>query len=1436
MNRSKLTRQLYLLLLLLMSCYLNSAANNYQNRPVTIEDGLSQNFVDYIYKDSRGFMWFATWSGLDRYDGNNFVHYTNHGEINVLNSNIVRTICEDNYKRLWIGTEQGINRLNLKTEKLTTLRINNSDSTLLKSSTNIIYNDHSGNIWIGTLLGIQRISFSKDGTISNSESLKNDNTSLNTTAIFEDKTHRLWLGMGSGEIRVLNNSNADGFHFENIPFDASPLRNKRITSFAEDSIGNLWIATDGGLFTYQPNKNTLLSYYQGIEPINIPHNHVNAIAIDSKQQLWIGTLGGIGCYNIKNGDFTTIKSNGLINGLNNNFINSLCVDESDIVWIGTEKGGINKLYKTNKQFKNYSNNPFDISTISPNPVNAICRSKNGDLWTGTIEGGLNRMKANESSFSHYNFERENASSLSHNSVSVIYEDRDDHLWIGTWGGSLNQYQPKTNNFKRYESPTLSNLISCIAEDKKSPYLWIGTATGLNLVNRVTGKDLLIFPATHQNYIHEVGTIICDSLNRMWVGTNYGLYCIISDSSNFETNEITYRYWSSLNKKSNTTAPIRLLSTTITHDGSIWFGTHGQGVYKLDSNDYYNYNFELLSHQNELNNNIVYSIREDNNGQLWFGTNRGLTRYSISDSTSKSYTKSDGLIDNQFYWNASFKDQNGILYFGTTEGLIYFNPKEIKDNINKPIVRLSKFKLLNQEVLPGDKYGNQTPLTESITTAKQINIREVDNSFSFEFTALHYQAPEKLKYAYKLENFDNQWTEVASDRRFANYTNIKQGTYNFLVKCTNNDGIWSDSITRISIKVIPPFYKTFLFMLLITILLIVVTVTIIYGRIRAIRRENLVLEEKVSERTKQIEEQKHILENQAKDLEKSLDDLLTNKKMISDKNEILTHQNEEILRQKTELLELNQKVQEINQEKIRFFINISHEFRTPITLILGPIEQLLKSTKDNATLKKLELMNRNARRLLSLINQLMDFRKVETGNMQLHASLGDISEITKEITTSFSPLADNKHIKLLFQSHPEKIIAMIDNNKYQMAITNILSNAIKFTPNKGTVSVQITQFEKEGKGNWIKMLISDTGAGIPENDLKTIFERFYQSHSKDMPDTNSSGTGIGLYLAKKLIELHEGEIEAINQPKGGACFIIYMPLNIGEELTEIPTEKMLQLNLPQQKEEEIEEDTSTKRNKPLLLLVEDDNDMRAYISSIFEDDYSIIEAANGKEGLSITQKMIPDFIISDVMMPIMDGITFCKQVKNNINTSHIPVLLLTARTSTDKQIESFDSGANAFVTKPFDEQLLLSRVNNLIESRKQLQDKFRFDHNPTTLELQSNSPNMKFMQKALDVLKSQYTNPSFDVANFVSEMGMSRSLLHKKLQSLTGESASKFIRAYRLNMAKALMQNERDKNISEIAYKVGFNDPKYFTRCFSKQFGVSPRIFIEKNITDLEIDQ
>lgn len=1404
--------------------------HNFQNATITLDDGLSENFVDYIYKDSEGFMWFATWAGLDRYDGYTFTHYSHHDKTEPITSNFVKVICEDNFKRLWLGTEEGINIFDLRNKTISTISLDSKLNQLPITSINTLYNDHHGNLWIGSSSGICKIHFDNNGDILDSEIMNSSDDLMNITSVFEDSKKRIWLGTSSGVITLLDNKESKGFHLQNLNIDTTTIEDKAITDIEEDKSGNIWIATNSGLYKYNINSSKAQEFSQ-LSSFYLPHHHVNAIAVDKDNNLWIGTLAGVCYYKINENILTTYNTQSISASLNNNFINSLFIDENNIIWIGTEKGGVNKLFENNKKFKSYLHDPNIPTSLAANPVNAVCQTSYNELWVGNVEGGLNKLMTKSGEFKHYYSNPNDRQSLSHNAVSVIFEDSQKTLWIGTWGMGLNRYQRESDNFERnfanlYTFSIINNLISAIAEDKNSQFLWVGTPAGINLINRETKEAKIINTTSKDDYLHEVNHIICDRLNRVWIATNYGLYCFIVDKCNFETDDLLYHYWPTIADKSKRKAPTKINSIHEAQDGTIWFGTYGDGVFYLPAIGK-DFEFICLPNEYNLNNKVIYSITEDLNQNLWFGTNKGLTRFAPIELVSKSYTKSDGLINNQMYWNAAYRATDGTLYFGSTTGLIYFNPEEIKENFSFPRVRLTRLVILNKDIKAGTKIGNHVPLKKGLIEAEEIHLREQDNSILIEFSALSYLSADKITYAYKLEGFDKEWNEVGSDRRFASYTNLQQGTYRFVVKCTNSDGVWSDILSEINIKVTPPFYQTVWFLGLTSILFIFTSIALTLWRIRYLRLQNITLETKVKERTSVIEKQNSLLEKQAQDLEKSLKEVLANEKVISQKNLMLIQQNEEILNQKTELEELSCKIQEINQERIRFFINISHEFRTPITLILGPIEQLLNSAKTLASKQKLEMISRNANRLLSLINQLMDFRKVESGNMQLSPSRGNLSEFTKEITTSFSHLADTKKIKLLFQSQPETIVGVFDRNKYQMVITNIISNAVKFTPNNGTVSVTMKQFEREKHGLWTKIQICDTGAGIPEKDLERIFERFFQSQQKEMPDTNFSGTGIGLFLAQKLIELHNGKIEASNLPEGGSCFTILMPLQLELE-DDIPTQ-LEQLNVPDQ---ELKSTVSTPKHigndKPLLLLVEDASDMRQYIASIFENDYYIIEAENGEQGLKLTQEYLPDFIISDIMMPIMDGITFCKNVKSNFATSHIPVLLLTARTSTEKQIESFDSGANAFVTKPFEQELLLARVNNLVESRKRLHDKFRFDHDPSTLDLQSNSPNMKFMQKALNLLKIHYTDTSFDVATFVSEMGMSRSLLHKKLQSLTGESASKFIRTYRLNIAKSLMLKHLDKNISEIAYEVGFNDPKYFTRCFTKQFGQSPRKYLEEN--------
>ncbi|HET7733661.1 MAG TPA: ATP-binding protein, partial [Paludibacter sp.] len=550
------------------------------------------------------------------------------------------------------------------------------------------------------------------------------------------------------------------------------------------------------------------------------------------------------------------------------------------------------------------------------------------------------------------------------------------------------------------------------------------------------------------------------------------------------------------------------------------------------------------------------------------------------------------------------------------------------------------------------------------------------------------------------------------------------------------------------------------------------------------------------------------------------------------NEVLVQQNQKITHQKEELITLSKKVQEANVDKIGFFTNITHEFRTPITLILGPVERALKLSTNPKVLEQLNIVQRNSRLLLSLINQLMDFRKVDSGKMELVKTQQNFIEFLDDIILPFEELVKDRGITFRKQYRINPPEFLFDRDNMQKVMGNLLSNAIKFTPDRGQISVIASTYtDKSDQKERLYVAVKDTGKGVLEEDMKKIFERFYQSkQNQAYSGYGQSGTGIGLYLCKRIIQLHNGKIEVRNQPTGGSSFRFIIPIERRISTVVSLDGKPMEMIVANQNPELDNISDEISKGKPVLLIVEDNSDMRQYIRSILSMEFNVLEAPNGVVGLEITNRYQPDLIISDIMMPEMDGLEFCKRVKTSFTTSHIPIMLLTAKSSTDTQIESFHHGADAFLVKPFDEELLKAVIRNLSEKRKRIQLNFAESMDTDSLNFDDESLDKKFIDKALKVIKENYTNPDFDVAEFIDAMGISRSLLHKKLTNLAGQSASRFIRVYRLNIARELIIKNRAShslNISEIAYEVGFNDPKYFTRCFTKHFGIQPSAFMDE---------
>ena len=716
---------------------------------------------------------------------------------------------------------------------------------------------------------------------------------------------------------------------------------------------------------------------------------------------------------------------------------------------------------------------------------------------------------------------------------------------------------------------------------------------------------------------------------------------------------------------------------------------------------------------------------------------------------------------------------------------------------------------NENILPGNKY-----LPKDIAVTQEIKLHEKEKSFSLEFSALNFEPDNTATYSYRLLGFEDKWIQAPGNRRFASYTNLRPGSYTLQVKYTPDGGDGTENMAELKITILPYFYKTTWFILLLVVLALLATWQTYQWRIRNVKRQRELLHRTVEERTYQLEQQKQLLENQTEEL--------------SRQNRMLTLQNEKITRQKVQLSRMARKVQELTLDKIAFFTNITHEFRTPITLIIGPIERALKLSYNPQVIEQLNFVERNSKYLLSLVNQLMDFRKIESGKLNIVATKGDFVSFIHSLLTPFEVFAGERNISIKHYFHMKSSEIFFDEEAMHKVITNLLSNAIKFTPDGGSISIYIATLPaKDDKEEKLYLCVSDTGTGIQEPDTEQIFNRFYQSKKQaKYPVYGQTGTGIGLYLCKRIVKMHDGEICVRNNHTIGCSFRILLPLPKEENISD---QLIVDNNIPPAATTEKNE-LPKERLALTILVVEDNADMRGYIRSILRDYYNVLEATNGAEALDVLNNQSVDFIISDLMMPVMDGIELSRRVKEAFAISHIPFLMLTAKTSPETRLESYRTGVDEYLLKPFDETLLLTRIENILDNRRRYQRKFKTNMDVEALNIEEESGDKKFINQVMEAIKEHYKNPYFEVSDFSEAVGVSKSLLNKKLQSLIGQSAGQFIRNYRLNTARELLLKNRETkqmNIAEIAYEVGFNDPKYFARCFSKQFNTTPSALLNE---------
>ncbi|MBU2912382.1 two-component regulator propeller domain-containing protein [Reichenbachiella agariperforans] len=1424
---------------------------NIRFQHLTTANGLAQNMVDCMLQDSQGYIWLGTWNGLCKYDGYSFETFDSQANVeSTLGNNFVYALLEDHFGNIWVGTSKGlyVYLYDSKTFRYTDL----SSYDLPKVAAVHSLHTMDSILYIGSTEGLTSLEIKDNqGEVKLLQHLQLDGrgelrgTVVN--AIAHDTKEALWVGTDSALYRLGQGLQLDQT-YQYDPMDGASITANLILDILLTRDGQLWIATEIGVNRYDPVTDGFVRYYSQADDSNsLLHNSVLDLA-ESGNQLYIATLGGLSVLNVKTDEFSNYRNNPSDNfSLNNDFLNCLLVDTEDNVWIGTERGGVNIINARQNSFEQIKFEIGNPNSLSHSTVNSIYE---GDkhVWIGTAGGGLNRMNKKTKSFKHFKISSTDHGAISSDFVTKIYRMKNGELWVGTWGQGIN-ILPKG----QMEAPFLrmnevygmgSNaFISSIIEDNWG-YVWIGTLGGLYRLDRAKREMIQIQSVNQKVAISGVGCLALDSRGKVWVGTREGLFQL----DPLRPNE-SIQIFQHESQNTNSISGNYVISLIEDYQGNMWVGTYGQGINKITLEG----RSEIIKRydtRSGLSNNIIFGIEEAGDHSLWLSTDYGLSRFDPETETSRNFYVSDGLLNNQYYWSSSYKNEEGKFYFGGMNGVDAMHPDWISDEIDQPHVVITDLKLLDESVVSNHSYNGVVVSEGLLSNAKSIELSYKEKIVSFEFSTFNFLDSDVITFAYYLDGFDQQWNHIGSKRHFASYTNLKPGEYIFKVKAAGPNGIYNDIPTELKIRIRPPYWQTTWFQLLLVAIIASVILGYIRYRVYSLKRQRAVLEQQVRERTEEINRQKEALTYQSIQLKKTNESLEDKQKYIEGQNQELESKNKEIGDRRDELLELNNKLKLVSQLRLSFFTNISHEFRTPLTLIIGPLERLMSHYSFGEDVKNhLDVINRNAKRLLHLINEIMDFRKIEQGKAELKVSRGDIKGFCIQIFEAFEPLAEIKSIDFSYEVGEMPSEVCFDVQKIENMLYNLLSNAFKYTPNGGKVKMVISNPSLEesklmldeehnaADQEIISVKITDSGSGISEENLPLIFKRFYRIESENA--FKIGGSGIGLAITEELIKAHHGEIFVSSQLGEGSVFEIQFPClrtlahdadqvdggapNIQSQIEILKNELVIREDEPL-----VSENLVIDEQRRTVLVVEDNLDLRKFISLRLSEKYNIVEAGNGLTGMEFAEQYNPDLIVSDVMMPKMDGFELCTSIKNNFSTSHIPVVLLTAKSSVENQIEGLQIGADDYLPKPFNFELLEARISNLIESRRKLREQFATEEDVRPAALTQNTKDQKFLEQAITVVEEQMSNSDFSSKDLVTSLGISRSLLHKKLSALTNQSASEFINHFRMKKSKELLKTQ-ELNVSEVAYAVGYNDPKYFSRLFSKYYGHSPKQYQEGGV-------
>ncbi len=1372
--KSLLHKKTYGLIALLISLLFgyNSIAQSQHTKFLPVEPEELSNSARCFFKDSKGFMWIGTSEGLIRYDGTNLYSYEhNPGDKTTISHNSINVIIEDSHQKLWIGTAKGLclydrekdNFINIDSFRDNKNSVSNRFITCLSV-------DQYDRLWIGTHGGGVNVYDPANLTFTYFiENTKDNTTSLgNYVNSFLYVDNQMWCGTKGG-LRIFD---ATDLVSTSLPFNEKEIPQSQINQMIQDKTGNIWLATQHGELIKASRNDGYYSFRRTISRDSIyssTGNNILTLCSDSKGNLWIGgENSGLNYLDTKKNKISYFGSeDNNLKKLPTNSIRSVYIDDSGLTWIATFDKGVYLINNNAEEFDSYNWGDFKPTDLENKSVKGFAEDKNGNIWI--VSEGLGLIKLNSETGKLQRCDNINFK-LNTKHLTSIISDSNDNLWIGTAGKGLYKVNFQNNDVKNYSLQSGGfgdDNVSCLYIDKKGT-IWAGTlGSGLFYFDEETQRFTILCEKNKPNFIEKtnyISSVLEDSDGILWVGTMYGLY----ELTKVKNNSFIYRCYL---KDDLPDGRSRSGIQTLLEDpvNGLWIGTTDNG---LNIKSKKTSQFKVFQKEDGLPSNFIKAMEMDSVGNIWISGNMGISKLNPKTNVFTNYTTSDGLASNNFYNNASLHSSTGKLFFGNNNGFNAFYPDSIQSNTSIPELYFTDLKINNELVGIGTP---SSPLEKHISLTPEIELSHKQRSFTIDFAAINYGQSSHFEYCYMLEGFDKTWNCIGKNHS-ATYTNIDPGEYVFLAKA-EHDGIWNKTPKRLKIVIRPILWKTWWAMTLYTVLIIIT----IYFLIR-IRTDRINIKNQLA------------MERLARERE----------------NELI-------------------------ESKTQFFTDISHEFRTPLSLISMPLENLIAMEDLPSTVKgRLNTIQANSDKMMKLVNELMDFNKMESAKLKLHIQEGELVRYVTGIAAVFNDLAIKRNIHFGVHSMFPSLNGWFDHDKMEKILVNILSNAFRFTSDNGQINIIINSTysvvgEKQVKSNCLELSIIDNGIGISENELPFIFDKFYQA--KSSTKINTGGTGIGLSLTKGLVELHQGNIKVESLPGHQTQFIILIPIDrkvfFNEDIYDIPVSSD---NLNTSKANNYNSDDWDKEDdqlKPHILIAEDNDELRNYISLEFRNQFNVLEAKDGKQALEIALEKSPDLIISDILMPVKNGIELCNEIKSNLETSHIPFIMLTAKTTVNDQIEGIETGADVYITKPFSFRFLVAQVNQIIESRQKLYSQFSQDVFLLPNKVTSNEIDQEFLQKAIEYIIENLQDSQLGVDSIAGLFNLSRMQVYRKIKALTGKSIVNFIRMVRIKQALKLMDTQKF-TLTEIAFRTGFNSASYFTRCFKDEYGKAPSDYLEQN--------